>query len=347
MHRAEWRLLPGKAAERLSVHYQLDCDYGTPLIAIFRESDGNEPIYLCESHVAEVQRLGKKCAKDRHTEAQPDETPDRIKREDRISGAEVAAATRIAAPSTITSASPSPSGSAPSALGSVIAAKPGRAAKGPPARGRARNLTYGDSAKALVDEAIWNLEPGDYDVYSRGLQSGKSAMEAAQSAGGQLAIMHRKVGEYTRALEALLAESKSMINPIEVINRPLEHATLELIDKDEISDAKKDAAIEQLGAFQESLNRGLNEQITPLHAFRMACSLGDSANWGATSKLSDELKPAYGTVYANLRDAMIAAVPGALGLFERLANLCVAKAELETAHQPNLLHNSETVSTTA
>jgi len=343
MHRAEWRLLPGKAAERLSVHYQLDCDYGTPLIAIFRESDGNEPIYLCESHVAEVQRLGRKCAKDRHTEAQPAETPDRIKRKDRIRGAEVATATGIATPSTITSAS----GSAPSAMGSVIAAKPGRAAKDPPTRGRARDLTYGDSAKALVDEAIWNLEPGDYDVYSSGLQSGKSAMEAAQSAGGQLAIMHRKVGEYTRALEALLAESKSIIKPIDVINRPLEHATLELIDKDEISDAKKDAAIEQLGAFQESLNLGLNEQITPLRAFRMACSLGDGANWGATSKLSDELKPGYGAVYANLRDAMIAAVPGALGLFERLANLCVAKAELETAHQPNLLHNSETVSTTA
>jgi hypothetical protein len=290
-----------------------------------------------------VQRLGKKCAKDRHTEAQPDETPDRIKREDRIRGAEVTTATGIATPSTITSAS----GSAPSAMGSVIAAKPGRAAKDPPARGRARDLTYGDSAKALVDEAIWNLEPGDYDVYSSGLQSGKSAMEAAQSAGGQLAIMHRKVGEYTRALEALLAESKSIIKPIDVINRPLEHATLELIDKNEISEAKKDAAIEQLGALQESLNRELNEQITPLRAFRMACSLGDGANWGATSKLSDELKPAYGTVYTNLRDAMIAAVPGALGLFERLANLCVAKAELETAHQPNLLHNSETVSTTA
>lgn len=345
MHRAEWRLLPGKAAERLSVHYQLDCDYGTPLIAIFRESDGNEPIYLCESHVAEVQRLDRKCAKDRHTEAQPAETPDRIKREDRIIGAEVATATGIATPSTITSASAS--GSAPSAMGSVIAAKPGRLAKDPPARGRARDLTYGDSAKALVDEAIWNLEPGDYDVYSSGLQSGKSAMEAAQSAGGQLAIMHRKVGEYTRALEALLAESKSIIKPIDVINRPLEHATLELIDKDEISDAKKDAAIDQLGAFQESLNLGLNEQITPLRAFRMACSLGDGANWGATSKLSDELKPAYGTVYTNLRDAMIAAVPGALGLFERLANLCVAKAELEAAHQPNLLHNPETVSTTA
>jgi hypothetical protein len=343
MHRAEWRLLPGKAVERLSVHYQLDCDYGTPLIALFRESDGNEPVYLCETHVAEVERLGRKCAKDRHTEAQPAEPPDRIKREDRTRGAEVATATGNATPSTITS----PSGSAPSAMASAIAPKPGRAAKDPLARGRARDLTYGDSAKALVDEAIWNLQPGDYDVYSSALQSGKSAMEAAQAAGGQLAIMHRKVGDYTRALEALLAESKSIINPIEVINRPLEHATLELIGKDEINEAKKDAAIEQLGAFQESLNRGLNEEITPLRAFRMACSLGEGANWGATSELSHELKPAYGAVYTNLRDAMTAAVPGALGLFERLANLHVAKAELETAHQPNLLHNSETVSTTA
>jgi hypothetical protein len=55
-NRAEWRLLPGKAAQRLSAHYQLGCDYGTPLITIFKASDGNEPIYLCEGHVSEIER---------------------------------------------------------------------------------------------------------------------------------------------------------------------------------------------------------------------------------------------------------------------------------------------------
>jgi hypothetical protein len=309
---------------------RLECDYGTPLIAIYREGDSNEPIYLCESHATEVGRPVKSGAGNRAIEAQPTETHDGTKREGRTGRAEVAVA--------------KPEGSAPrdAMVSSGLSAKPGGATKDPLVRVRDRDLTYGNSAKAQVDEAIWNLATGDYELYRTALEDGKPTIEAAEAAGGQIAIIHRKIAEYTTKIEALLSESNAKIK-VAVINKPLEQATLDIIGNDGISEVKKDAAIDQLGALQESLNRGLNQEITPLQAHRIAHSIGKRANWGTGANLPEELKPAYGAVYTNLRNAIGTAVPDAISLFERLVNLYAVKAELENVPQ----RHCESVSITA
>lgn len=332
--RAEWRLLPGKPAERLSAHYQLGCDYGTALITIFKESDSNEPIYLCESHATAVGGSGKPCAGGRTGANQATDTSNLTKGEDRIRPAEVR--------------DPKPNGSVlPEAKASRAAAKSGRTTIEPLLRAPVRDLTFGNSAKAMVDEAIWNLAPGDYEAFRIALQQGKPAIEAAQAAGGQLAIVHRKISEYTLKIEALLSESNATIKAVELINKLFEEAMLEIIGNSTMDDAQKDRVIQQLGAFQESLNRGLSQEITPLQALRIACAIGERANWGATSDLPEELKPLSGAVYTELRNAIIAAVPDALSLIERLTNLYVAKSELENARQPNPSHDCDAVSTTA
>jgi hypothetical protein len=51
-NRSEWRVLPGKPPERLSPHYYLGCEFGSPLMMSWR-NDGSEPIYLCEKHAKE------------------------------------------------------------------------------------------------------------------------------------------------------------------------------------------------------------------------------------------------------------------------------------------------------
>ena len=79
---------------------------------------------------------------------------------------------------------------------------------GPSKKRPVPDLAYGDSSKALVVEAIWNLPAGDLDVFKAELQQGKSLIEAAQSAGGQFAIVHRKIAEYTLKIEAILSESR-------------------------------------------------------------------------------------------------------------------------------------------
>jgi hypothetical protein len=327
-NQAEWQLTPGKPAKRLSPHYQLGCDYGTPLITIYKESDGVEPVYLCEAHAKEVERSTVIRAAVRPRAAQATTTRNQTKAEDRVGTAEVGKPNGFARPEIVASLTP---------------AEPERATTDPAISVPVRDLpyAYGNSAKALVDETIWNLAGGDFDAYRTALQQGKSRIEAAQAAGGQLAVVHRKITEYTLKLEALLSESNARISVAEVVNKPLEQAMLEIIGTSAMDDAAKDAAMEQLGVLQESLNRGVEKEITVAQAQRIACAIAERANWGVSSDLPEELKPAYWAIYKNLKNAICAAAPGAVNILERLANLYVASAEFENTPQLKLSHHSD------
>ena len=114
----------------------------------------------------------------------------------------------------------------------------------------------------MVDEAIWNLASGNYRAYKAALEQGKSVAEAAGSAGGQLAMVHRKIGDYTLKMENLLAESKATISVGECIDKPLEQAVLDIIGNGAMSDSDKDAAVQQLGVIQEWVKHGLQGNIT-------------------------------------------------------------------------------------
>ncbi|MGH9495876.1 MAG: hypothetical protein ACRD3B_12830 [Candidatus Sulfotelmatobacter sp.] len=317
---AKWRLLRGQRPQHLSAHYQLECDFGTRLIAIYKEGD---PVFLCEDHRTAIGQSDNHCiAGVRSISVESIDSNDPPKNGDR------AHTPQPAAPKP---SSPAPEPSAPTSSETVDrpAAKARRESTDPCSKEPARDLTYGDGAKALVDETIWNIAPGDFEAYSAALRQGKTTAEAAQAAGGQLAIVHRKISEYTQKIETLLSNSKAVISASDAVDKPLERAILEIIDNSAMSDAEKDAAADHLGALQEEINRGLNREITPLQAHRIARLIGDRANWGAKTSLSEELKPAHRAVYTSLRKAIRAAVPQAHDLDERLANLCVAKSDLE------------------
>ena len=192
--RAEWRLQAGRPAQALSAHYRLECDYGTAHIICWKEG-GSEPIYLCESHAKQLGRSREHCPDVRIITARSDQSDHPTKRKERTQTQEV------------DGLKPESSASSEAAC-SPAHAKVGRATIDTHARPPVRDLTYGNSAKAMVDEVIWNMATGDYQVYRTALQQGKSASEAAQAAGGQLAIIHRKISDYTLKLEAVLSESK-------------------------------------------------------------------------------------------------------------------------------------------
>ena len=298
------------------MHYQLGCDYGTALITVYKEGD---PVFLCASHATAIRRTDDDCiAGVRLIGPQPADGNNSLKKEEPSKPPESAAARQSAR---VLSAVDSP------------ATRFGRETD-PSHKRSARDLTYGNSAKALVDETIWNMPTGDYEVYRAALQQGKPATEAAQSAGGQFAIVHRKINEYTVKIEAVLSRSRATINLRDVIDKPFEHAVLEIISSVTMSEAEKDAAISHLGAFQEQINRGLDREIAPLQAHRIAREVGDRANWGAKACLSEELKPAFRAVYSSVRNAVRVAVPEAYDLDERLANLCAAKSDLEAGPRP-------------
>jgi hypothetical protein len=206
----------------------------------------------------------------------------------------------------------------------------GRTITDPSVGSPVRDLTYGNSAKATVDEAIWNLAAGNHQVYRTALQQGKSAAEAARAAGGQLALVHRKISDYTIKLEAVLSESKATIHVKEAIDTPLEHSMLEIIGNGSMSDLEKDAAVQQLGALQEWVKHGLQGDLTPLQANRITLAIGDRLNWGGTTDVSEEFKAVYRALYSSLKAAICTAVPEAQNLHHRLTNLYAAKSDLET-----------------
>jgi hypothetical protein len=314
-NRADWRLQTGKPAEALSAHYWLYCDYGTAVIVCW-EQGGIEPIYVCESHAKQLGRSRDHGPDARIITAQSDHSDDSIQREDR---------TQIRAIAGI-----KPNGSASlEAARSLADTKVGRAMTDLSVRSPLRDVTYGNSAKAMVDEALWNMATGDYQVYRTALQQGKSAREAAQAAGGQLAVIHRKISDYTLKLEAVLSESKATINVGEAIDKPLEHAVLEIISNAAMRDLEKDAAIQQLGVLQDWVKHGLQEDITLLQANQIILTIGDRLNWGGTTGISEELKPVYRALYGNLKTAIHTAVPEAQNLQDRLINLYAAKSDLE------------------
>jgi hypothetical protein len=201
---------------------------------------------------------------------------------------------------------------------------------GPSKKRPVPDLAYGDPSKALVDEAIWNLPAGDLDVFKAQLQQGRPLTEAAQSAGGQFAIIHRKIAEYTLKIDAILSESKATIDVYNVIDGPFEDAMVEIISNVKLSEMEKDRAIDCLGAFQAQVKHGLDREITPLEAHRIVRIVGDRGSWGIGRGPSEELKPAFRAVYRSVRRALDVAAPEAKDLNERLMNLYAAKSDLES-----------------
>ena len=312
---AKWRLKTGKPAETLSAHYRLDCDYGTAVIVCWQQG-GSEPIYVCESHAKQLGRSREHCPDVRIITTQPESGTNPTKSEDRVQIRELA--------------TPKTNGShLPEAALGLAEMKHGRAITDRPVRPPARDVTLGNSAKAMVDEGIWNMARGDYKAYRTALHQGMSEAEAARAAGGQLAFIHRKIREYTLKLEGVFSDSKAKINVGQAIDRPLEQAMLEVIGNAAMSDLEKDAAIQQLGTLQEWVKNGLRGDITPLETNRILLAIGDRLNWGGPAGIPEEFKSVHRALYGSLKTAIRAAVPEAENLHDRLTNLYAAKSDLE------------------
>ena len=315
---------------------------------------GTEPIYVCESHAKELGPSREHGPEARILTAEQERKDAAIQREDREqipAQAQIQTETQIKTKAETQvqtqtqaeaqsqtqdqqSAGMKANGSAPSKAESTVAEKKAgrtatRTATDTPVKSRVRDLTFGDSAKAMVDEAIWNLAIGDCEAYRAAIQAGKSADEAAQAAGGQLAVIHQKIGEYTLKLETVLSSAKSTVSLGATVDKPLEKAMLEVISNEAIGDSEKDRAIQQLGAIQEWVKQGLRGEITPLQANQIAMAIGERLNWGGNSEVSDEFKPVYRELYGGLKTAIRTAVPEAQNLHDRLINLKAAKSDLD------------------
>lgn len=338
--RAEWCLQTGKAAKTLSPHYRLGCDFGTPVVVLWKEG-GGEPIYVCDSHAKQLGRSRDHLQDARIIAAPSKQADSPAQREDQtrpqaaVAG-KSAQAIKLEKSSEPGNVSKSENETKPEKAPTQQAARPVPDAKPDPPTIEVRNkpsvrdLAYGNPAKAMVDEAIWNMAAGNYTAFKAALAQGKSPSEAADAAGGQLAFLHRKINEYTLKLEAIFSASQATVNVAETIDKPLEKAISDVINNNAMSDSEKDAAIEQLGMLQESLKRGLQQELTPLQAHKTLLAIADRSDWGGNSSASEILKTACRALFTSFKTALCAAAPEAQNLHDRLTNLYAAKSEMES-----------------
>jgi hypothetical protein len=216
------------------------------------------------------------------------------------------------------------------AVADLPATKLGRSAINQSLGTQTRDITYGSPAKAIVDEGIGDVVTGDFEAYKKALQAGKTPAEASQAAGGRFAAVSQRVQEYAPRLEKALAASKATISTADAIDAPLHQAAFDIINNPAMTDAEKDAAINQLGALQKSLKQGLGDKISPLQLNKLKQAIGNRVNWGGNVSVTDEVKPAYRSLYSTMKNLISKSVPEAKELNERLSNLLAAQSDLET-----------------
>jgi hypothetical protein len=215
-------------------------------------------------------------------------------------------------------------------IGQLPFTKMGRSAINQSMGAQTRDVIFGNPAQALLKEGITDVPTGDYEAYKAAQRAGKSPLEAAQAAGGRFASVNQRIAELGPQLDKMLSGSQTLIPVKDVIDKPLNDATLQIISNPAMTDAEKDAAINQLGGLQKTLKQGLGPNATPSQLQVIKQAIGNRVNWGGNIAVTDEVKPAYRAVYGSLKDAISKAVPESAPINERLTNLLSAQQDLHT-----------------
>jgi hypothetical protein len=208
--------------------------------------------------------------------------------------------------------------------------KIGRSAINQSLGAQTRDVTYGNPARALVDEDIAHVSTGNLEAYKDALRAGKSPTEAAQAAGGRFKAVTQRIEELAPRLEKTLAQSPARIPVADAIDAPLHEEVVGIINNRAMTDAEKDSALTQLGNLQKSLKEGLGKDVSPLELNKIKQQIGNRVNWGGTTAVTDEVKPAYRAVYARMNKLIADAVPEAREFNERLSNLLAANSDIKT-----------------
>lgn len=193
----------------------------------------------------------------------------------------------------------------------------------------ARDVTYGNPARALLDENITTPVTGDIEKYKDALRSGAEPQDALIASGGRLGEVAQKVKDLAPQLDKILGKSTATIKTADIIDKPLLGAATEIMSNPAVTDQEKDTAITQLGALQQSLKRGLGDTVSPLQANQIKQAIGNRINWTGNIAVSDDVKPAYRQVYGTIKEQVNKAVPEAADINERLTNLLSAQTDLE------------------
>ena len=216
-------------------------------------------------------------------------------------------------------------------LGQLPFTKAGRSAINLSLGAQARDVTYGNPARAITTEGITNVATGDFEAYKDALRQGASQTDATQAAGGRFAAVNQKINQIAPQLNSTLANSNAQIPLADAVDKPLEDAAIDIIQNPAMTQTEKDAAIAQLGGLQQSIHQSFPAgatTATPSELLAVKQAVGDRVNWGGATAIGDEVKPAYRDLYGSLKNSIHEAVPKSAQLDERLSNLMAAQNDL-------------------
>ena len=197
----------------------------------------------------------------------------------------------------------------------------------------ARDVTYGNPAKALLDEGITSPITGDLEKFKSAIRSGATLQGASQAAGGRIAAISDSINDIAPQLQQTLAASTAKI-PASTVTDVIDNGIKAIQANRGVTAPEANAAISELNAIKDAALKvpgvpGASAQAwAPLEANALKQEIGQSVNWAGRERIGQLVDPIKKQVYGNLKNAVNAAAPGAADLNERLTNLLAAQSDV-------------------
>lgn len=197
----------------------------------------------------------------------------------------------------------------------------------------AKDVTYGNPAKALLDEGIATPRTGDIEKFKDAIRSGATLQGASEAAGGRIAAISDKINELGPKLRTVLSKSTQRI-PATTVTDTID-AGIKAIKADRgVTAEEATAAIHELEAMRDAALKipaapgATAKAWAPLEANALKQEIGQSVNWSGRERVGQLVEPVKKKVYGSLKDAVNAAAPGSAELNERLTNLHAAQEDV-------------------
>lgn len=197
----------------------------------------------------------------------------------------------------------------------------------------ARDVAYGNPAKALLNENIATPFTGDLEAFKDAVRNGATLQGAADAAGGRIAAVSDRINQLKPQLDQVLAASKSKI-PANVLTDPIDRGIAAIQADRGITAQDAQSAISELQAMKQAALKvptvpgATATSWAPLEANAVKNDIGGSINWAGKERVGELVDPIRRQVYGNLKNAINQSAPGSAQLNERLTNLYAAQEDI-------------------
>ena len=196
----------------------------------------------------------------------------------------------------------------------------------------ARDVTYGNPAKGLLDNNIGEATTGDLENYKEALRNGAAPEQAAEAAGGRMAAVSQKINELSPKLEQALSASNARIPAKQTVTDTIDNAIKEISANHGVTQTDAQAAINELNEMKQAALKtsggGRAIAWSPAEANNVKREIGQQVNWMGKERVGQLVEPVRKQVYGSLKAAINSAVPGSQEINENLTNLLAAQRDL-------------------